>query len=107
MKRAQASLFALAGLFTAASAFAQQAPGMVNVDLGTVANSIAKNINVDVEKIPASLQVPAGIAATACGVPAAKLAPGASSEKPSCMATNTSAALDQAVAKQLKAAPKQ
>jgi hypothetical protein len=107
MKRSQASLFALAGLFAATSVLAQQAQGMVNVDLGTVANTIAKNIKVDVEKIPASLQVPVGVAATACGVPAAKLAPAAGGDTASCQATGTSAALDQVVAKQVKAAPKQ
>ena len=105
MKRLQSSLLVLGALF-AGSAFAQ-GQGMVNVDLGTVADTIAKNINVEVEKIPASIHVPAPVAATACGVPAAKLAPAAGSDMASCQATNTSSALQQVVEKQLKAAPKQ
>ena len=103
MKRSQSSLLVLAGLF-ATSVLAQQAQGMVNVDLGTVADTIARNINVEVEKLPASVQVPAPVAATACGVPAAKLAPPAGSDIASCQATNTSSALQQVVEKQLKGA---
>ena len=101
--KSHASLFVLAGLF-ATSALAQQAPGMVNVDLGTVANTIAKNIKVDAEKIPASLQLPVGLAATTCGVPAAKLTAG---DMASCQATTSSPALEQLVEAQLKTAPKQ
>lgn len=106
MKQTQAILLA-AAFFAAASAQAEQGGAMVNVDLGTVANTIAKNINVEVEKIPASLQVPVGVAAAACGVPASKLAPAPGSDKSSCQATNTTSALDQVVQKQLKASAKQ
>lgn len=103
MKRSHASLFVLAGLF-ATSAFAQQ--GMVKVDLGTVADALAKSINVDVDKIPTSVQLPVGVAAGACGVAAAKLAPAAGSDMATCEATSTSSALEELVAKQVKTAPK-
>ncbi|GAB3651880.1 hypothetical protein [Ramlibacter alkalitolerans] len=103
MKRSHASLLLLAGVF-ATSAFAQQ--GMVKVDLGTVADALAKNINVEVDKIPTSVQLPVGVAAGACGVPAAKLAP-AGSDMAACQATSTSSALEELVAKQVKTAPKQ
>ena len=104
MKRSHAVLFVSAGL-AASLAFAQQSQGMVKVDLGTVANAVAKNINVEVDKIPATVQLPVGVAASACGVPAAKLAP-AGSDMASCQATTTSVALEQFLEKQLKA-PKQ
>ncbi|GAB3765719.1 hypothetical protein GCM10028796_23570 [Ramlibacter monticola] len=106
MKRPNAFLFVAAGL-VAGLAFAQQPQGMVKVDLGTVANTVAKNMNVEAEKIPASVQLPVGIAATTCGVPAAKLAPGAGGEMASCQATTTSVVLEEFLGKQLKAAPKQ
>jgi hypothetical protein len=106
MKRLHASLFVLAGLF-GTSVFAQQAQGIVKVDLGTVADTLAKNINVEVEKIPASMQLPVGIAAGACGVPAARLTAEAGSDMASCQATSSSSDLEEFVVKQLKAAPKQ
>ena len=104
MKR---SLYLLACLATT-SAFAQQAtlaPALVKVDLSTVAPSIAKNINVDAAKIPTSLEVPVGIAATACGVTASTLAPAATGPA-MCNATSTSKDLDQLVQRQLKASAK-
>lgn len=91
-----------------ASAFAQQAtlaPALVKVDLATVAPSIAKNINVDASKVPTSLEVPVGIAATACGVSASTLAPQTSGPA-ACNATSTSKELDQLVQRQLKATAK-
>lgn len=98
----------LLACFAAASAFAQQAtlaPALVKVDLATVAPSIAKNINVDAGKIPTSLEVPVGIAATACGVSASTLAPQTSGPA-ACNATSTSKELDQLVQRQLKATAK-
>ena len=105
MKRSHAILLAVPGLF-AASVFAQQAPGMVNVDLGSVANTLATSIKVDVDKIPASMPVPVAVAATACDMPVAKLTP-AGSEPASCQATATPAALQELVETHLKSAPKQ
>ena len=104
MKRSLSLLAFLA----ATSAFAQQAtlaPALVKVDLGTVAPSIAKNINVDAAKVPTSLEVPVGIAATACGVNASMLAGGATGPA-TCNATSTSKELDQLVQRQLKATAK-
>jgi len=103
MKRSQTFLFVLSGLF-ATCALAQQGQGMVKVDLGTVAETLAKNINVEVAKIPATLQLPVGIAATTCGVPAAKLAPSAGGDMASCLATTSSPALEQFVEGHLKTA---
>jgi hypothetical protein len=106
MKRSHAILLVVPGLF-AASVFAQQPEGMVNVDLGSIANTLATSIKVDADKIPASLPVPVGIAATACDMPAAKLAPAGGSDAASCQATSTPAALQQLVEKHLKESPKQ
>lgn len=106
MKHSQASLCVVASLFVT-FAFAQDAQGLVKVDLGTVANTVAKNINVDVEKIPATVQLPVGVAAGTCGVPAAKLAAMANGETASCQATATSPALERLVQAQVKGEPKE
>ena len=105
MKRLQASHFLIAALF-ATSAIAQQEAGMVKVDLATVADTLAKNIKVDVAKIPASMELPVGIAAGACGMPAAKLAPGADGGGSACKATTSSVELERLVENHLKM-PKQ
>ncbi|HEX7889692.1 MAG TPA: hypothetical protein VF522_10060 [Ramlibacter sp.] len=106
MKRSHVFLLVAPGLF-AASVFAQQPQGMVKVDLGSVASMLATDIKVDVDKIPASVSVPVGIAATACDMPAAKLAPAGGSEMASCQATSTPASLQQLVEKHVKESPKQ
>ena len=102
MKRSKAALSTFASLLAVTSAaFAQQGNATVSVDVAGVAPAIAKNINVDVSRIPASVQVPVGVAAGACGVSASTLATGGTA---SCQATSTTAALDQVVNKQLKVA---
>ena len=106
MKRSQTSLLVLGTLF-AASAFAQQSPGLVKVDLASIADTLAKKINMASDRIPASLEMPVGMAASACGIPAAKLAPEVIGDMASCQATRTSSELEQMLAHQLKEAPKQ
>lgn len=103
MKRPQATLFVLASLLASTSPMAQQAEALVNVDLGTVAVTIANNIRVDVTRVPASLEVPVGVAAGACGVPASRLAPASGTDRASCQATGTTPALEQHVLKQATA----
>jgi hypothetical protein len=106
MKFSKLSLVAAAGLFAATSVLAQQGAAMVSVDVATIAPAIAKNINVDVSKIPASVQVPVGVAAGACGVSASALVQPSAGGAAACQATTTTAALDQVVQKQLKGAAK-
>lgn len=115
MQRSQATTLAVlaAGLFAAASVVQAQAQGqgqgqalgaqanaMVSVDLSKVAPSIATNIKVDASAVPLSVQVPVGVAANVCGVSASTLAQ--QSGGAACQATSTTAALDQAVQKQMK-----
>jgi hypothetical protein len=106
MKRSQISLLVV-GMLIAASAVAQQSPGLVKVDLATIADTLAQNINVDVEKIPASLEMPVGMATSTCDIPAAKLAADAVGGMASCQATTSSTELEQMLSHQLKAAPTQ
>jgi hypothetical protein len=83
-----------------------QSQAMVSVDVASVAPTIARNINVDAAKIPASVQVPVGVAAAACGVSASTLVPATAGGAATCQATSTTSALDAVVHKQLKAAAK-
>lgn len=103
MKRSQATPILLAaGLLATSFAQAQQVSA-VTVDVSSVAPSIAKNINVQVDEVPTSVQAPVGVAANVCGVSASTLAQQSSGGTTSCQATSTSTALDQVVQKQMKA----
>jgi hypothetical protein len=103
MQRSQATLaFVAAGLLAASSFVQAQQLSAVTVDVSSVAPNIAKNINVDVAKIPTSVQVPVGVAANVCGMSASTLAQQSSGGTTSCQASSTSTALDQVVQAQLK-----
>ena len=92
-----AALVGLAG----APAFAQQS-GLVNVDISNVRTDIAKNIQVDVNQVPVTVQAPISVAATVCGVAANVLGTQAASGNAQCQAKSTSTALNQIVQKQIK-----
>ena len=86
----------------AVPAIAAQQEGLVNVSLSNVANDLAKNLSVDVSKIPVTVQVPVGVAANVCNIDANVLAKQKkSTEGASCEASNTSQALNQVVGKNL------
>jgi len=88
-------------LFSASSAFSQS--GLINVDLeGSVAKNIAKNINVDVEQIPAKVRIPVAVAAIVCHTAADLLAAQAASGTGSCTANRTSSDLERIVLDQIK-----
>ncbi len=89
-------------LLTGAPMAMAQSGGMVSVDISNVAESIARNINADVSQIPATVQVPVGIAAAVCGVTATKLGSQATSGNAQCEAKATSPALNETVQRQLK-----
>src|SRR5687768_14766984 len=92
-----------AAIFTIApAAIAEQSPGLMNVHISNVANNIARNINVDVSQIPATVQVRVGLAAEVCNVPANVLADRHKSGIGNCTAETTSAELDQTVHRQIK-----
>ena len=83
-------------------AFAQGGAGLVNVSINNVANDIARNLSVDVSRIPVTVQVPVGVAANVCGVNANVLAQQRNAGATNCAASSTSTALDQVVQRQLK-----
>jgi ABC-type transporter MlaC component len=105
----QASFAALAfgAALASSAAFAQQAQstGTVAVDVSGVSATIAKNISVDAAQIPATVQVPIGVAANVCGISASTLATQQSPSAAPCQAKSTTVALDQVVQKTLKAGP--
>ena len=90
----------LAGAAVPAVAATQE--GLVNVDVSNVANDLAKNLSVDVSKIPVTVQVPVGVAANVCNVDANVLAKQKKGDQTaSCEASSTSQALNQVVGKNL------
>lgn len=103
-----AAVFALSmGLFIGAAQAQTVSPtvnanNLVSVNVSNVANELAKNLKVEVSQIPATVQVPVGIAANVCDVEANVLAKGGASGPAQCTAKSTSQALNQQVQKQLK-----
>lgn len=92
---------AAAAAFAAPVASAQQS-GMITVDMSAVSASVAKNLSVEAGKVPATIQVPVGIAAKACGVSASVLTQqGGTGAAATCQAKTTDTALEQLVQKEL------
>jgi len=90
-------------LFTSAPSTFSQQSGLIKVDLeGSIAKNIAKNINVDVSKVPVSVQVPATVAAIVCHTAKDLLAAEAASGSGSCTANRTSSDLERIVLDQIK-----
>jgi hypothetical protein len=102
MNRNIKALFCAGALAAALPAFAQQ-PGLVNVDISDVRADIAKGLSVESAQIPASVQVPVGIAAQVCNVGADTLAPAGQGQPANCKATSTNTALNQLVQRGLEA----
>ena len=99
IKAIAVGILASAGLVS--GVFAQGGAGLVNVSINNVANDIARNLSVDVSRIPVTVQVPVGVAANVCGVAANVLATQVRGGAPSCTATSTNMALNQIVQRQL------
>lgn len=104
MTQAKLVLAALAAASTLCAApFASAQSGTIAVDLSGVSATVAKNISVEATKIPATMQLPVGIAAAACGVDASTLTQqGGTATPATCKATATSPALDNMIQKELK-----
>lgn len=103
MNMMRTSILALALATMALPAAAAQQEGLVNVNVSNVANDLAKNLSVDVNQIPVTVQVPVGVAANVCNIDANVLAAAKKgSNDANCDATSTSTALSQVVQKQLK-----
>jgi hypothetical protein len=90
----------IAALLSFGSAASAQQSGLVNVDLrnARILNNIANDLNVSVNNVPITVQVPVNVAANVCGVQAAVLSAAAQSNRgASCYAQQTSNALNTAV----------
>lgn len=94
-----AVVLGLSAFLAGGSVFAQGS--LVEVNISNVANDIARNLSVDVNRIPVTVQVPVDVAAVVCGVAANVLGTQQPSANPSCTATSTSTALNTIVQSQL------
>ena len=70
---------------------------LINVDLSQIRAEIAKNVNVALERVPISIQLPVTVAANVCGVNVNILTVQVDTGQNSCTATATSPALEQEV----------
>jgi hypothetical protein len=70
---------------------------LINVDLSQIRAEIAKNVNVALERVPITIQLPVTVAANVCGVNVNILTVQVDTGQASCTATATSPALEQEV----------
>lgn len=99
-----ASVFLVSLIF--ALPVAAQQKGMISVDLSSVRNDLAKNLNVKAEQIPEMVQAPVGVAAQVCDKDANDLAQQMQSGQATCKAKTTSQALNQIVLRQMGSSQK-
>jgi hypothetical protein len=89
-------------MFSLTSGASAQKTGLVNVDIRPIAKNIAMDINVDVSRIPAAVQVKAPVAADVCKVSEDLLAQQEKRGSASCTAKMTSTELDGIVEREIK-----
>ena len=70
---------------------------LINVNLSDVAAEIAKNVNIDLSRVPITIQLPITIAANVCGVDVNLLSAQVNTGNNTCTATATSPTLEQEV----------
>ena len=70
---------------------------LINVNLSNVAAEIAKNVNIDLSRVPITVQLPITVAANVCGVDVNLLSAQVSTGSNTCTATATSPQLEQEV----------
>ncbi|HEX2257032.1 MAG TPA: hypothetical protein VHG92_10115 [Afifellaceae bacterium] len=70
---------------------------LINVNLSNVAAEIAKNVNLDLSRVPITVQLPITVAANVCGVDVNLLSAQVSTGSNTCTATTTSPQLEQEV----------
>ncbi len=75
--------------------------GLVSVNISDVRAEIAKNVNVSLEDVPITIQLPVDVAANVCGTNVNVLTLQINANENTCRATTTSAALEQAVRNQI------
>jgi hypothetical protein len=82
-------------------ALAEESPGLVRVDIRDVANNIAKNIDVHVSLIPATVEIPARVAGEVCKV-RPEVLPAVQLGHAACAAKMTTPDLDRIVYRLIK-----
>jgi hypothetical protein len=70
---------------------------LINVNLSDIAAEIAKNVNIDLSRVPITIQLPITVAANVCGVNVNLLSAQVNTGNNTCTATATSPALEQEV----------
>ena len=95
----------ISGAFLTMTAFAYaQQPNNINVNISSVADSIAKKMKINVNQIPAAVQAPPEVAAKVCNLGVDVLKKQATSPTASCTAETSSEDLEKIVQMQLKGA---
>jgi hypothetical protein len=74
---------------------------LINVNLSDIRAEIAKNVNVALERVPITIQLPITVAANVCGVNVNLLSVQVNTGQNTCTATATSPALEQEVVNQI------
>jgi hypothetical protein len=89
---------------TAPSSIAQVTgdDALVVVNVSNVANNLAKNLSVEVSRIPVTVQVPIDVAANVCGVDVSVLTSQATGGTANCDAKNESDELTNIVRQEIK-----
>lgn len=64
------------------------APGLITVSLENIRAEVAKNVNLDLEKVPLTIQLPVDVAASACGVSVNALSAQLQNGQNTCSASN-------------------
>jgi len=99
---AGAAAFSLAacsssGTGTAPAAGGASLSNLINVNLSNIAAEIAKNVNIDLSRVPITIQLPITVAANVCGVDVNLLSAQVNTGNTTCTATTTSPQLEQEV----------
>jgi hypothetical protein len=74
---------------------------LINVNLSDIRAEIAKNVDVALERVPITIQLPVTVAANVCGVNVNLLSVQVDTGNNTCTATTSSVELEQAVKNQV------
>lgn len=81
---------ALTGHATAQTTGTSTTPGLITVSLENIRAEVAKNVNLDLDKVPLTIQLPVDVAASACGVSVNALSAQLQNGQNTCSASNVS-----------------
>ena len=74
---------------------------LINVNLSDIRAEVAKNVDVALERVPITIQLPVTVAANVCGVNVNLLSAQLDTGSNTCTATTSSVELEQAVENQI------